>query len=53
MTDQKHPKQSRDQRKRILQEMETQEAKTRASHATEPDSEADADDWSNAEQFCL
>lgn len=31
--------------------MEAQEERTRAAYTAQPDSEAEADDWSNAEEF--
>ena len=31
--------------------MESEEARTRAAYEAQPDSEADADDWSNTEEF--
>jgi hypothetical protein len=31
--------------------MEVEEARTRAAYAAQPDSESEADDWSNAEAF--
>ena len=31
--------------------LETEEARTRAAYLVQPDSEAEADDWSNAEEY--
>lgn len=31
--------------------LETEEARTRAAYLAQPDSEAEADNWSNAEQY--
>jgi predicted transcriptional regulator len=31
--------------------LETEEARTRAAYLAQPDSEAEADDWSNAEEY--
>ena len=31
--------------------LETEEARTRAAYVAQPDSEAEADDWSNAEEY--
>ena len=32
--------------------LETEEARTRAAYLAQPDSEAEADDWSNAKKYC-
>ncbi len=39
--------------RRALQKaiVETEEARTRAAYLAQPDSETDADDWSNAEEY--
>jgi len=39
--------------RRALQKaiLETEEARTRAAYVAQPDSEAEADDWSNAEEY--
>ena len=31
--------------------LESEEARTRTAYLTQPDSEAEADDWSNAEEY--